>query len=100
MLAVHPVKPEARALLPAVTHFDGTARVQIVHAENHRVFHHLLEAFGALTGIPVLLNTSFNLNGEPIVDSPDDAIRTFSLSGIDYLCMEGVILSKRLSVPL
>jgi carbamoyltransferase len=95
MLAVHPVRAAAKTLLPAVTHADGTARVQFVHRSAHPVFHALLTEFGQQTGVPVLLNTSFNLNGEPIVESPFDAVRTFALSGIDYLCMEGVILSKK-----
>jgi carbamoyltransferase len=94
MLAVYPIKEGARVRLPAVTHVDGTARVQTVHRDHHPVFHALLRAFGDKSGIPVLLNTSFNLNGEPIVDSPADALKTFSLSGLDCLFMEGVILSK------
>lgn len=100
MLAVHPVRPEFRSKLPAVTHVDGSARVQIVHAEDQPDYHALLQAFGVATGMPVLLNTSFNLNGEPIVDSPTDAARTFSLSGLDYLCMSGVVVSKSLATSL
>ncbi|HLO76177.1 MAG TPA: carbamoyltransferase C-terminal domain-containing protein [Magnetospirillum sp.] len=94
MLAVHPVKSQWRERLPGVTHADGTARVQAVHADCHPVFYRLLRAFEAVRQVPILVNTSFNLNGEPIVDSPQDAIRTFTLSGLDYLCMENRILSK------
>ncbi len=100
MLAVHPVKTAAKSIIPAVTHADGTARVQLVHADESPTFYGLIKAFGDITGVPVLLNTSFNLNGEPIVDTPEDALRTFSLSGLDYLCMEGVIVSKTLAQGL
>lgn len=100
MLAVHPVRPECRSALPAITHADGTARVQSVSPDTQPVFHMLLQAFGRVTGVPILVNTSFNLNGEPIVDTPDDAIRTFSLSGIDCLAIEGIIVSKELAGAL
>lgn len=100
MLAVHPVRPEYRSLLPAITHVDGTARVQAVHETDHPIFHRLLDAFGALTGLPILLNTSFNLNGEPIVDTPGHALRTFALSDIDFLAMDGLVLSKQLAEAL
>lgn len=94
MLAVHPVRPEWREMLPAITHADGTARVQMVHRSSLPVFHALLQRAGGTDRPPVLLNTSFNLNGEPIVDTPADAVRTFSLCSLDYLCIEGFILSK------
>lgn len=100
MLAVHPVRSECRSALPAITHADGTARVQSVSPDTQPVFHKLLQAFGRLTGLPVLVNTSFNLNGEPIVDTPDDAIRTFSFSGIDCLAIEGIIVTKELAGAL
>jgi len=96
MLAVHSVRPEWKTKLAAVTHADGTARLQLVHADGDPVFHKLLRQIDARTGLPVVLNTSFNLNGEPIVDTPEDALRTFTLSGLDYLCIENRILSKRL----
>lgn len=98
MLAVHRVRPEWRARLAAIVHVDDTARVQTVHAGTEPVFHRLLLAMAARTGLPVVLNTSFNLNGEPIVDTPEDAIRTFTLSGLDYLCIENRILSKTLTL--
>jgi carbamoyltransferase len=100
MLAVHPVLEQHKSVLPATTHADGTSRIQAVHAEDQPVFHRLLTEFGKIGGVPVLLNTSFNLNGEPIVESPENAVRTFSLSGIDILCMQGVILSKQLEQEL
>lgn len=100
MLAVHHVRPDKLNTLPATTHFDKSARVQMVFRDDHPVFYDLLVEFGRRTDVPVLLNTSFNLNGEPIVDSPLDALRTFASSGLDYLCMEGIILSKRLGRKL
>ena len=97
MLAVHNVRPEWKDRLPAITHADGTARVQTISADTDPMFHRLLFKVGERTGIPIVLNTSFNLNGEPIVDTPADAIRTFALSGLDFLCIENRILSKKLA---
>lgn len=94
MLYVVPVREEYRAALPAVTHVDGTARPQVVHPETSPLFHRLLERFGALTGVPVLLNTSFNVRGEPIVASPQDALRTFHASGLDALAIEDCLIQK------
>ena len=98
MLAVHPVRAEKKCVVPAITHADGTARVQIVTAASNPTFHTLLRAFERRRGVPVLLNTSFNLRGEPMVDSPADAIRTFSVSGIDYLVLGRTILSSRIEL--
>jgi carbamoyltransferase len=85
MSGVFPVRPEWRERLAAVTHVDGTARVQTVDPEMAPRFHSLLEAYGALTGIPVLLNTSLNLAGEPIVNRAVEGYSTFRRSGIDIL---------------
>lgn len=94
MLAVHPVRPEMRAILPAITHADGSARVHAVFADANPRFHRLLHAFGKLSGVPVLLDTSFNLRGEPIVDTPEDALRTFWNSGMDSLVLGSTVLRK------
>jgi carbamoyltransferase len=87
-----------RALRPemtgAVTHVDGTSRVQTVSAAQNGYLYRILEAFERRTGVPVLINTSFNLRGEPIVSSPSDALKTFFASGIDSLAMEGFIADK------
>ncbi|MCO4747328.1 MAG: hypothetical protein KC912_21190 [Proteobacteria bacterium] len=80
--------------LPAVTHVDGTARVQTVSAARHPVFHAVLSAFHARTGCPVLLNTSFNVRGEPIVATPEQALRCFRSTGIDVLALEGQLHRK------
>jgi carbamoyltransferase len=82
------VRPEKRAAIPAVTHVDGTARVHTVSREANPLYHRLIAAFGAKTGVPVLLNTSFNIQ-EPIVTTPDEAIRTFLASGMDVLAIGG-----------
>lgn len=81
-----------RSTIPACTHVDGSARVQTVHRELHGAYHALLGAFGELTGCPVLVNTSFNLAGEPIVASPADAARTAARAGIDLLVLEDCLV--------
>jgi len=91
MLLVCPVKGEQR--LPAVTHVDGSARIQTVDARHGR-FRRLLEAFDRRTGCPVLVNTSFNLSWEPIVRTPAEAYETFMSSDIDALCMGSFLLTK------
>ncbi|MBI3419594.1 MAG: hypothetical protein HY053_05635 [Proteobacteria bacterium] len=92
MLYTHKVKkPEA---IPAVTHADATARVQTVSREQNAYYYDILAAFYKRTGVPVLINTSFNLKGEPMVSSPSDALKTFFASGIDCLAMEDYIVEK------
>ena len=88
------VKKEKRRLIPAVVHKDFTARVQTVDKETNRIFYNLINDFYKLTDIPVLLNTSFNLNGEPIVCSPTDAIRTFYNCGLDILIIGNYVVTK------
>lgn len=78
----------------AVCHADGTGRLQSVSSTMNSRFHSLISAYSDLTGIPVIMNTSFNKAGEPIVCSPDDAIRTFYTTGLDYLIIEDFILEK------
>jgi carbamoyltransferase len=94
MLLVYPVRPEQRSRVPAITHVDGTARVQTVTRDANPLFYGLIEAFGRRTGVPMLLNTSFNVRGEPIVCTPDDAIACFRGTGIDHLALGGLLLSK------
>jgi carbamoyltransferase len=84
-----------RSELPAITHVDYSARVQTVHAETNPRFHALLEAFAARTGCGVLVNTSFNVRGEPIVCTPADAYRCFMRTEMDYLVVENFLLDKR-----
>lgn len=92
MLYVVPVlQPEA---LPAITHADGTGRLQVVNPQTNPRYHRLLERFGEATGVPVLLNTSFNLKGEPIVNTPADAVRTFRASDMDALVLDDWVVMK------
>jgi carbamoyltransferase len=84
-----------RSELPAITHVDYSARVQTVHAETNPRYHELLKAFERLTGCGVLVNTSFNVRGEPIVCSPSDAYRCFMRTEMDYLVVEGFFLDKK-----
>ena len=88
------VLPEKREEIPAVTHVDGTARLQTIHRETNPRFHQLLKEFEKVSGVPVLLNTSFNVMGEPIVESPMDAIRCFYTTGLDHLVLGNYVVSK------
>ena len=83
-----------RSQIPAVTHVDGSARIQTVHASTHPRFHALLRGFFAATGCPVLVNTSFNVRGEPIVPTPADAFRCFMGTEIETLVLGNCLLQK------
>jgi carbamoyltransferase len=85
----------ARSLLPAVTHVDYSARIQTVHADTNPRYHKLIKAFEDKTGCAVIVNTSFNVRGEPIVCTPEDAYRCFMRTEIDYLVIEDFVLDKR-----
>jgi len=89
-----PIKEDKRSELPGVVHVDGTGRVQTVTQFNNAPIYALIKEFMRLSGVPVILNTSFNLAGEPIVCSPEDALRTFYTSGIDVLIMENYVVRK------
>jgi len=95
MSGVFPVRPEWRAKLAAVTHVDGSARVQVLERGMAPRLHALLEAYGRLSGIPVLLNTSFNVAGEPIVNTALEGYSTFRRCGIDALVAGPAIVTKR-----
>lgn len=95
MEKVFPIQPPKRDSIPAVTHVDGTGRLQTVGKKENALFYELIDEFRKLTGIPLILNTSFNLNGEPIVCSPKDAIRTFYSSGLDALIMGNCLMTKK-----
>ena len=94
MLIAKRVRPEWRDKIPAIVHVDGTARVQTVREETNAVLYRLLKEFEALTGVPVLINTSFNIKGEPIVETPRDAMRCFLTTGIDNLVLHDTLVSK------
>jgi len=95
MLYVVDVKPEHHKTLPAITHVDGTGRLQTVRRETNPRYYALIDAFGRATGVPVVLNTSFNLRGEPIVNTPAEAFNTFMASGMDTLVLGDHVVDKR-----
>lgn len=94
MLIVAEVLEDKRTLIPSVTHVDGTARIQSVTKENGGIFYEIIQEFYELTGVPIILNTSFNVKGEPIVETPYDAMRCFMNTNIDYIVMGKYIISK------
>jgi carbamoyltransferase len=93
MLFVARVREDKRHLLPAITHVDGTARVQTVNRQDQPLYYALIQEFGRLTGVPVLVNTSFNVRGEPIVCTPEQAFNSFSHTDMDYLVLGDALLS-------
>lgn len=95
MLFIYDVRPEQAARIPAVCHADLTARVQTVRREANPRYFDLLKAFGARTGVPVLVNTSFNVRGEPMVCSPKDAINAFFSTPLDALVIGSFLIEKR-----
>jgi carbamoyltransferase len=95
MIAIVDVRPRHRESLPAITHVNGSARVQTVSKKDHPEFHHLLKAVGALNGREMVLNTSFNVKGQPIVNTPREAIDTFLGTGIEYLFLGNTRVSKK-----
>lgn len=94
MEKVFPVKKEKQAIIPAVTHVDGTGRLQTVDKNISPKYHALIEAFRKKTGVPVLLNTSFNEN-EPIVNSPEEALACYLRTDMDMLVMENILISRK-----
>lgn len=95
MLYVVDVREEKREIIPAVTHVDGTGRLQTVRKDLSPRYYRLIETFGRATGVPVVLNTSFNLKGEPIVNTPREAFRTFMQSGMDVLVLGDYVVEKQ-----
>lgn len=94
MLLAKPVRPEWRDKIPAIVHVDGTARVQTVREDTNPLLYRLLKEFDALTGVPVLINTSFNIKGEPMVETPRDAVACFLTTGVDHLILHDTVVSK------
>ena len=91
---------EPRSDIPAVTHIDYSARIQTVHEATSPRYHALLKAFEAKTGCGVIVNTSFNVRGEPIVCTPEDAFRCFMRTNMDVLVLENFVLVKSEQTPL
>ena len=94
MISIVDVRPEHRASLPAITHVNGSARLQTVSERDNRAFHSLLKAVGKTTGREMVLNTSFNVKGQPIVNTPEEAIETFLGTGIEYLFVENYLVTR------
>jgi len=94
MLTVVPVREDKRYVIPAVTHVDGTARLQTIRQEWNPRYYEIIRRFGQATGVPVLLNTSFNLRGQPIVNTPADAFYTFSHSDMDAIVCGRYLVQK------
>jgi carbamoyltransferase len=95
MLLVVPVRPEHHKTLPAITHVDGSGRLQTVVKDTNPLYYNMIERFGQATGVPVVLNTSFNLKGEPIVTTPANAHSTFMKSDMDLLAVGNVLVRKQ-----
>ena len=95
MLYVVDVKKNKRDIVPAITHVDGTGRLQTVHRATAPRYYRLIELFGEATGVPMILNTSFNLRGEPIVNTPREAFSTFSIGQMDGLVLDHYLIERR-----
>jgi carbamoyltransferase len=93
MQQVYPVRPEKRSILPAITHTDGSGRLQTVNARTNPRYHRLISEFAALTGVPVVLNTSFNEN-EPIVDTPEQALDCFLRTRMDAIVVNNTVIRR------
>jgi carbamoyltransferase len=94
MTSTFTVRPTARETIPAVTHADGTARIQTVSPHSEPLYHRLISEVAKHTGVPAVLNTSFNIKGQPIVENPNQAISTFYGSGLDMLVAGHFVLEK------
>ena len=94
MLKVCNVLKDKQGILPSITHVDGTARLQTVNKKTNPLYHKLISSFKARTGCPILVNTSFNVRGEPIVHTPEDAFRCFMGTGIEWLVVGNAVLRK------
>jgi carbamoyltransferase len=94
MLMVYPTRAGKGEMIQAVTHEGGSGRLQTVRAEWNPLYYRVVELFGEATGVPVLLNTSFNLRGEPIVNTPENALNTFHKSELSALYMDEIVVRK------
>jgi len=95
MLLVADTRENRRTEIPAVTHVDGSARIQTINRNQNALYYDLIKAFEARTSCPVIINTSFNVRGEPIVESPKDALNCFLHTHMDYLILGQCIVDKK-----
>jgi len=94
MTITYDVKKEWHDKIPAVVHVDGTARPQLIKRENNSLYYDIVEEFGKITGVPVIINTSFNIHEEPIVCTPEDAIRSYKQGCVDIMVMEDIVVGE------
>ncbi|MFH1619057.1 MAG: carbamoyltransferase C-terminal domain-containing protein [bacterium] len=94
MLLSFPVRQDKRSVVPSIVHVDGSARIQTVAEPDNPVFYRLIREFGSITGVPVILNTSFNVRGEPIVCTPQDALNCFSRTEMDCLVLNRFLVTR------
>ena len=94
MLMVYPIKEKWREKIPAVTHVDGSGRLQTIRRFQNKLYYDLIKEFGKLSGIPILINTSFNIRGEPIVCTPYDAYKCMMGTGIDYMIIGNFLVRR------
>ena len=94
MLMVYPIKKEFHSKIPAVTHVDGSGRLQTIREHQNKLYYDLIKKFGGLSGIPILINTSFNIRGEPIVCTPYDAYKCMMGTGIDFVVMDKFLIKR------
>ena len=85
---------DIRSKVPAITHVDNSARIQTVHKETNPIFYKLIKEFDKISKVPLIVNTSFNIRGEPIVCSPTDAFKCLMGTGLDFLVIEGCFIEK------
>jgi carbamoyltransferase len=95
MLFVYPFKEEKKKLVPSVVHVDGSGRLQTINKEQNEAYYSVIKEYEKLTGIPILINTSFNIRGEPIVCTPQQAYRCMMGTGIDYLIIDKFIIARK-----
>ena len=94
MLMVYPIKEGKRKLIPAVTHVDGSGRLQTARKEQNKLYYSVIKEFEKLSGVPILINTSYNIRGEPIVCTPEHAYKCMMGTGIDYLVMDRFLIAR------
>jgi len=94
MLMIYPIKEEWHNKIPSVTHIDGSGRLQTIRKKQNSLYYDLIKEFGKLSGIPILINTSFNIRGEPIVCTPFDAYKCMMGTGIDYLIIDKFLIKR------
>jgi len=94
MLMVYPIKKEWQKKIPSVTHVDGSGRLQTIRKNQNPLYYDLIKKFGEFSGVPILINTSFNIRGEPIVCSPYNAYKCMMGTGIDYLVIDKFIVKR------